>query len=261
MTTAENLFGRAQWLLDMGRLMSGVEALEAGRRLAKSPDLLTWASYNLGVTYWARLGDGDAARREFNAVVAIFDEYGRDKISQRLSGMLPYALDNAMLLALSFDEFEHLASRVRTLTPSALTVIQLTPETLEARDAGQPWSDQLFKIAGNYYDRNDPSQDPGRYGEARSTYQLLLNHRRELRLARDRWQMATYELSALSLRMAADRARARENSSGTYPPDEFLPILAHAIPLIDDYLDTNPGDHRMEKVRHRAQEFVTSLQD
>src|SRR5712691_1713101 len=147
MTTAEELLDHAQDLLDKGRLMSGVKTLEEGRRLAKRPDMLAWASYNLGVTHWARLGNGDAARREFNATVAIFDKHGRDKISKPLRGLLPNALDNAMLLALSFDEFEHLASRVKALTPNAPTVTTLTPETLKARDEGQPWSNQLFHIA------------------------------------------------------------------------------------------------------------------
>ena len=95
-----------------------------------------------------------------------------------------------MLCALSFSEFEGLAARAKELTPDSLIVTQLTPQTLKARDEGQPWSDQLFAIASTYYD-HDPSQDRGRYGEARSTYQLLLEHRRELRLSRDRWRLAT----------------------------------------------------------------------
>src|SRR5262249_8715212 len=155
------------------------------------------------------LGNGDTARREFNAVIAVFDEHGYRQIPRRLRGHLSYAVDNAMLLALSFDEFERLASRAKALTPNAPIVTKLTPETLKERDEGQPWSDQLFKFAQNYYNRNDPSQDPGRYGEARSTYQLLLDHRRELRLARDRWRMAAYELAALSQRMASDCMLAR----------------------------------------------------
>ena len=240
--------------------MSGVKALEKGRHLAKDPGLLVWASYNLGATHWARLGNGDAARREFNTVIAIFDEHAHDRISKRLWGMLPKALDNAMLLALSFDEFERLASRVRALTPDALTATKLTPETLKARDEGQPWSDQLFNIASNYYDRNDPSQDLGRYGEARSTHQLLLNHRRELRLARDRWRMATYELAALSQRMAANCMQAR-GGYATYSPEEFLPILADAIPLIDNYLAANPGDDALEKVRRDADRFVIDMRE
>lgn len=261
MTTAEELFDHAQELLDEGRSISAVEALEEGRQLAKDPSQLAWASYNLGVTHWARLGNGDAARREFNAVIAIFDEHGSGNISKRFRGMLPYALDNAMLLALSFDEFERLAARVKVLTPRASTVTKLTPETLRARDEGQPWSDQLFKIAETYYNRNDPSQDRGRYGEARATYQLLLNHRRELRLARHRWRMATYELAALSLRMASDSMQAHGGYSGTYSSEEFLPILADAIPLIDDYLAANPGDDTVEKVRRGAERFVVDIRE
>jgi hypothetical protein len=248
-------------LLDKGHLTSGVNTLEEGRRLARRPDMLAWAAYNLAVTHWTRLGNGDAARREFNAAIAIFDEHGRDEILKPFRGMLPNALENAMLLALSFDEFEHLASRVRVLTPNAPAVTRLTPEMLKARDEGQPWSDQLFNIAWTYYDRNDPSQDSGRYGHARSTYQLLLSHRRELRLARDRWRMATYELGALSLRMATDCMQAHGGRSRTYPPEEFLPILVDAVPFIDDYLAANQGDDALQKVRRRTNGFVVGLRE
>ncbi len=260
-TADEEMFERAQKLLEEGCLMSGVAVLEEGRRQTGDPDALALASYDLGATHWARLGNGDAARREFAATVAIFDQYGQGKISRRFHPLLPNVLENAMLLALSFDEFEHLSARVQALTPDALTVTQLTPETLKARDEGQPWSDQLFKIAENYYDANDSSRDPGRYGEARSTYQILLDHRRELRLARDRWRLATYELGALSLRMVADCLRAHENSGGTYSPGEFLPILADAVPLIDDYLAHNPGDTELEDMRSRSDSFVVRFRE
>lgn len=257
MTTFAESLKRAEELLNEGRLMSGVEALEEGRRLTTDPNLVALASYNLGATEWARLGNGDAARREFNAVVAVFDEHGRDKISKHLRGMLPNALENAMLCALSFDEFGSLAARVKALTPKSLIVIQLTPETLKARDEGQPWSDRLFAIADSYYS-NDPSHDPGRYGEARSTYQLLLAHRRDFRLSRDRWRMATYDLAALSLRMHAD---CMQTYNGTFSPEEFLPILSDAIPLIDDYLAANTGDDALEDIRRRADGFLVDIRE
>ena len=104
--------------------------------------MLAAVSYELGSVQWARLGNGDAARREFNAAVAVFDLDGREKISEEVSGVLRYALENAMLCALSFSEFEGLAARAKELTPDSLIVTQLTPQTLKARDEGQPWSDQ-----------------------------------------------------------------------------------------------------------------------
>ena len=76
-------------LLGEGRLLSGVEALQKrARRLAQDPDLLAAVSYELGSVQWARLGNGDAARREFNAAVAVFDLDGREKISEEVSGVL-----------------------------------------------------------------------------------------------------------------------------------------------------------------------------
>ena len=256
MTNAAGLMENAERMLDAGQLASAVKAMEEARRITKDPDLIVLATYNLGATYWHRLGDGEAARREFNAVVAAFDKHGINMIAAELRGMLPFALDNALLLALSYEEFEALANRVKSLTPKAPTVTQLLPETLRARDQGKPWHEQLFKIASNYYDRGNPAQDAGRYGDARATYQLLLSHRKELRLARETWHAATVEFTVLSEKMTADCLRANGGYRGTYSPEEFLGIESTALPLIDEYLVANPGDKELRELRDYMESFI-----
>jgi len=242
------LFEDAGDLADHYRFIPAIEKMEKAKVLTKHPTRRAWAGYNLGTIYWHRLGDGLNARKYFLATIADFDTYGYGN-SPALMVMYANALENAMLCALSYDEFENLAAELQNLTPNAAILIQLVPGFHEARERGDAWSDQLFYLASTYYNRNDPLKDVGRYGEAKSTYHLILAHRRELRLPREKWSMAIYEYCALSMRMVSDCFLARGGDKDPSPPSEFLPILTDAIPYIDDYLEINSGDEVLQKVR------------
>lgn len=241
------LFEDAESFADRRRLLPAVQALEEARRLTQIPLRRTWASYNLGAIHWHLLGNGLAARSEFLACIAEFDAHGYGQ-HPKLRFMHANALENAMLCSLSFDEFENLAAQLHALTPGVPILTGLVPEVREARERGDSWSELLFSLAANYYNRNDPKQDVGRYGEAKSTYHLILAHRRELRVSREDWRMALLEYCALSMRMAGDCMMARGGDSDSHSPEEFLPILTEAIPLADEYLTLNSGDDDLKKV-------------
>jgi hypothetical protein len=254
-TGISKLFEDAESLTDQRRLLPAVQALEDARRLTQLPDRRAWASYNLGTIHWHHLGNGLAARREFLASIADFDTHGYGQ-HPKLRVVHANALENAMLCALSLDDFEDLAARLHALTPGVPILTGLVPEVRKWRERGDSWSDQLFALAGTYYNRNDPKRDAGRYGSARSTYHLILAHRREMRLSREDWRMALFEYCALSMRMAADCMRARGGDDDPHSPEEFLPILTEAIPLADDYLRLNSGDDGLKKVRANLEEMV-----
>ena len=254
------LFENAESFSDQGRLRLAVEALEEARRLTEIPDRRAWASYNLGVTHWHRLGDGLAARREFLACISDFDTHGYGQ-RPMMRTMHANALENAMLCALSFDEFEDLGERLNALSPGVPILTELVPRVLDWRERGDSWSDGLFSFALSNYNRNDPQHDVGRYGEARSTYHLILTHRRELRLSQEDWRTAQYEFCALSMRMAADCMKARGGDDDPNSPEEFLPILTEAIPLTDEYLSSNTGDDDLKKVRRDLDEMVTGFRE
>ena len=252
------LFKDAESFADQGRLLPAVQALEMARRLTQIPDRRALASYNLGAIHWHHLGNGLAARREFLASISDFDTHGYGQRPQ-LRIVHANALENTMLCALSFDEFENLAARLDALTPGVPILTGLVPEVRNWRERGASWSDRLFGLAGTYYNRNDPRRDVGRYGEARSTYHLILTHRRELRLSREDWRMALFEYCALSMRMASDCTMARGGDDDPNSPEEFLPILTEAIPLADDYLRLNSGDDDLKKVRADMEQMVNDL--
>lgn len=250
------LFKDAESFADQRRLIPAVRALEEARRLTKIPDRRALASYNLGAILWHHLGDGLAARREFLASIADFDRHGYGQ-HPKLRTVHANALENAMLCALSYDEFENLAARLHAVTPGVPILTGLVPEVRNGRERGDSWSDRLFGLAGTYYNRNDPRRDVGRYGEARSTYHLVLAHRREMRLSREDWRMALFEFCALSMRMASDCMKVRGGDEDPNSPEEFLPILTDAIPVADEYLGLNSGDVDLQKVRADMEQMVT----
>jgi endogenous inhibitor of DNA gyrase (YacG/DUF329 family) len=249
------LFEDAESFADQRRLIPAVESLEEARQLTRIPDRRAWATYNLGAIYWHHLGNGLAARREFMAAISDFKTYGYGQRPQ-LKTMHANALENAMLCALSFDEFEDFTSQLNTIAPGIPILTGLVPEVQKWRERGDSWSGRLFSIAGTYYNRNDPRRDIGRYGSAKSTYHLMLTHRKELHIAREDWRMITYEFCALSMRMATDCMKVRGGDNDPNSPEEFLPILTEAIPLVDDYLNVYSGDDDIRKVRDGMGQIV-----
>ncbi len=248
----DGMFERGEGLAAKGRLMPAIEAFEEAGRAARDPAFQALARYDIGVAYWHLLGNGEAARREFYAVADICDEHG-DQFPRHLRVLHPNALENAMLCATSFDEFEALAGRLRAQNPYLPIITRLVPEVQQDRENGERWSSRLMTIAHNYY---DPSLDTGRYGEAVSTYQVLLHNRRDLRLSRDLWRTAVSEYCAVALRLFTDCVNQRGGDDDRDSPEEFLPIATETFPLVDEYLAANPGDETVEEIRRRTGEFV-----
>ncbi len=247
----------AESFADQRRLLLAAQTLEEARRLSQIPDRRAFISYNLGAIYWHHLGNGVAARREFLACIAAFDAQGYGQHPQ-LRTVHANALENAMLCALSFEEFDSLAGQLNNLTPGIPILTGLVPEVRDWRERGDAWSDRLFVLAATYYNRNDPRQDVGRYGCAKSTYHLILAHRRELRVSRENWRMALFEYCALSMRMASDCVKARGGDTDLNSPEEFLPILTEALPLVEEYLQWNSGDDGLKRTCSDMVEMVNN---
>lgn len=254
------LFEDAEHFVDHKRFPPAIAAWDEARRLTKFPERRAWATYNIGTVFWHHLGDGVAARREFLGCIADFEAHGYGA-HEMLKLVHANALENAMLCALSFDEFDSLAERLGAITTEPPILAGLVPEVHKRRDRGEPWSNQMLDIARRYYSRNDPKMDAGRYGEARSTYHLILTHRRELRLSRSDWRLALFEFCALSMRMTSDCGTARGGDNDPDPVDEYLPILTEAVPAADEYLTANSGDDDMRKTRADMAKMLDGLRD
>jgi hypothetical protein len=241
-------FEESQSLIEQHRLLPAARALEQALRHADTPDRRASASLNLGLIYWRQLGNGMEARRHFRACIDECDAQS-DGQAADTRGLLASALENAMMCALSFDEFEDLARRLRDLSPRLPVLTGLAPEVQSGRERGESWAQRLFALARTFYDRNDPKRIGSRHGEAKSAYHLVVANRSELRVTREEWRLALFEHSALSLRMTADCITARGADDDPHSPEEFLPILTEAIPLVDEYLRISSGDDELIQVR------------
>jgi tetratricopeptide (TPR) repeat protein len=257
-TGIEKLFEDGENLADSSRFLPAIEAFKEAQRLTEIPWRRAWATYNLATIYWHHLGNGLEARHEFLAAIDDFEQFGYGD-APIFKTVHANALENAMLCALSYDEFEDLAGKLTVISPGIPVLTGLVPEVNKHRERGKPWSDSLFGLAGSYYYRSDPKLDAGRYGEAKSTYHLMLVNRKALRLSEENWRIAIYEFCALSMRMASDCLKARGGDHDRNSPEEYLPLLTEAIPLVDEYLSLNSGDDVVQKVRADMEMMVSDI--
>jgi hypothetical protein len=249
---ADFLLTLADQYIDHGRPVPALLAFERASEAATVPAVRLLATYNAGVVHWDKLGDGIAAREAFIQAVGL---QGPEYDSEQLRILRAGALENLMLSALSFEEFDEFARRLAELTPQMPILHGLRPVADELRESGSPWSDMLIARAMSNYNRNDPRLDRGRYGVAKSTYHLLLTHRKRLRVSREDWRLIIYEYIALSQRMAVDYMKARGGDFDSNPPEEFLSVLTEALPLVDEYLLHCPADRLIAKLR-KDMDFV-----
>jgi hypothetical protein len=240
----------AEKLMDQGRILPALELLKQTRSMTKIPVRRLFLTFNIGALYWDKLGDGLCARDEF--LKAATTE-GPDLDHPAARVLRANALENLMLSALSFEEFDDFTARLRALAPDMPVVSGLPPVIEEMRNCGQPWSSTLIRLAMSNYDRNNPAQDRGRYGVGKSTYHILLATRKQQRLSRDDWRLALFEYCALAMRMANDCQNLRGGDGDFHSPEEFLPMLADAIPYMDEYLAVFTGDGGMLQVRGNMQ--------
>ncbi len=257
-TDIEKFFEDGENLADQSRFLPAVETFKEAQRLTKIPWRRAWATYNLATIYWHHLGNGLEARHEFLAAIGDFEQFGHGD-TPIFKTVHANALENAMLCALSYDEFEELAGKLNAISPGIPILTGLVPDVNNHRDRGKPWSDSLFGLAGSYYNRSDPKLDAGRYGEAKSTYHLMLANRKQLRLSEENWRIAIYEFCALSMRMTSDCLKVRGGDDDQNSPEEYLPILTEAIPLVDEYLSLNSGDDIVQKVRADMEMMVIDI--
>jgi hypothetical protein len=221
--------------------------------MTKIPSRKLFLTFNIGAVYWSKLGDGVSAKAEFEAAAGI-QQFESDKSWFRV--MRANALENLMLCAASYEEFDEFTARVRQLAPEMPVVSGLPPEIDAIRNSGAPWSTAMISLADTNYNRNNPALDRGRYGVAKSTYHILLSTRKRQRLSRADWRMAVFELCALGMRMTSDCVDLRGGDADGNSPEEFLPILTIAVPFIEEYLSTNAEDEGIRKVRENMQSMI-----
>jgi len=255
-TGIEKIIDDAFHLLDECRILPALDALNRARALTEVPSRRLFLTFNIGVIYWDKLGNGIVAKTEFMAA-ANFEGPGRG--DPPVSVLVASAAENLMLCATSYEEFDRFSSLLHSVAPDAPILAGLPPVVREMREFGDPWSSVMFRLAMNNYYRNDPALDRGRYGVAMSTYQLLLSGRRQQRLSREDWRLAVLEYCPLAIRMTMDCINRRGGDADRNSPEEVLPILSDSLPFIDEYLERFPGDEQCREMRDKALSILSSM--
>lgn len=252
------LVEEAEFLTAQGRLTLAKQSYEDARLIPNIPEQRAWISYNLGVLNWIHFGNGVNARREFLLAINDIENYGYGK-TPALKIMHANAVENAMLCALSYNEFEELAKKLRILAPNEPILSGLLPKVRKLRESGNSWAEFSLMNATGYYDRGDPKLDAGRYGEAMSVYHLLLANRQKLRLKREDWRIALVEYCALAHRLSSNCQFTRGGEDDFNSPEEFLPILTETLPFIDEYLASNPGDKIIKEQKDSVNQIISLM--
>jgi|GEM_PF-3892290 len=242
-----------QKLLDECRLRSALDVLD---RL-DNVDAPAWGkavvAFQHGAVLWTTIGDGAAAREQFQRAVDIVQSASPNAPGkERLAQSEAYAAENLMLLSLSYDEFFQRAERLEALAPHEPVLREHVPIIRDARKSNQPWSQVMTWSAQNYFDV-DPSKDPGRHGCAASFFQLMLTNRRALRLSREQHASTLIGYSALLLKMWAACGETQLRKAGRSDVSEFRLLVEPARPLLDEFLEKTPGHERVQECRQQIE--------
>ncbi len=259
--TLDYALKEAMSLANQKRFGSALEALRILQEDTSSALGRIVIQFNRGVLYSAQVGDGEAARECFIGVVEQHSNDPQLAQSEDARRLCANSCENMMLLSLSYDEYENWARQLEALEPGSDILRGQRPGVRKEREAGRPWADILQGSTASYYNRNDPSRDAGRYGCAASIWQLVLKHRKELRLSRDDWGIAVFEYYALAERIAADAGITIDKSGQPINVDDFAFIVEATVPFIDEYLAANPHDAVVQKAKAAADTFVKTVRE
>lgn len=198
--------------------------------------------YNHAQLCWTYLGQGAEALEVYEQAWNLF-EHGN--ISPRHTNecikLGTYMAENAMLLCPDADTFVKWRERLRKMSPRSAILSDIGEEFVREYENGRPWWDNLARVAGSYYDRSDPAQDKGRYGNGAATWQLVLKNRQKLRLPPHAWKVAALEYGILTLKLVATDARRLDGSPQFRPDEAAMPVLI-ALPFVREYVARHPGD-------------------
>lgn len=254
-------FDAAADLADRKFFRAAMKLLERTRDTAGKPGVSFMCNYNLGTIHWSGLGNGETARSLFQAAVAIARSGQLPPNDATVRIVLANSCENLMLLSLSYEEYEDWSQQLLEIQPDNDILRGQVPVFLKAREEGFPWSDMLQNIALSYYNRGDPSRDPGRYGCGAATWQFLLTHRKSLRVKREMWQDAVFEYGALAMRIVSDATLVMKKHPTGVNLDECLFIVDAPIRFAEEYLTSDPSNPRISKLQANLRAFRDAAHD
>jgi hypothetical protein len=230
---------RAEAFAEQGYLTSACLAYEMALAEAAGhfPKLVPLAAYNYGQFLQHSMGDGVKARELY---LSVLTEKG---IPAELEAN---TCENLLSLSLSCGEFCQYAERIVGVQPGNNIVRDLWKDVQEHDERGDAWADQMIGLARLFSDPADPSAGERRYGDSASTYQLMIEHRDELRLSRAQYSTAVVSYGAALYTAFAVCHQRMETSGGAVDPNETTPIIKKGIGTLELYLAKQGPDAKVE---------------
>lgn len=223
------------------RLRTARDELRSLLGRVDEPLLRASLGFQLGSLCWGEIGDGVESRRLFHEAAELLATTWSLTLSPDTQTLAANCCENAMLLSLSYDEFEMWATRLEALQPANAILSILRPRIREQQEAGHAWSRIVLEMS-RAYTAADRADSTGRHACGAATLHLVLANRRELRVPRAEWRLATIAYAAAKV-MTVMRIL-----DATPPPDaasarEVAVVLEDALPLVRAYTRTYPRDH------------------
>lgn len=224
---------------EQGRLLSAKAQYEDLLSQYSVPTARAKISYEYAVMHYRHTGDGEEARRLFQAVMEQCAKVETEMDSQDRE-IEVNACENLMLLSLSYEEYDTWAGRLEKIAPRSKMLSDHREVVHDMKDK-LAWFEAMHKFASTYYDP-DPSKNVGLYASAAATLQLMLKNREALRFSRSDWGFATRAYAELVGLLTAKCGQNQERAGVAVNTQEFLFIAQGAIPLIEEYVISNPSD-------------------
>jgi tetratricopeptide (TPR) repeat protein len=239
-----------------GRYLAAKERYE--KALTQTSDLAEKAvlSYNLGQLYWLHVGDGVHARENWQSAVE-FCEAARDagEGEGSLAELETNACGNLMLLSLSYEEHDTWWKRLDSLQADVQGLVQHHQWVEHMRETVHPWYEALLGTASQFY-HPDPSQDRGLYPRAAAIFQLVLTHRRQLRVARQEFGRVVGGYAEQIMRTVALCEQAMHRARSGVDHGEFEFILRDAVRLVEECATAIPSDPQIQEHYQKLEEAL-----
>jgi tetratricopeptide (TPR) repeat protein len=244
-TDFDAMTDHAETAVEQRRLVTAKSLYQ--KALSLYPEHASFISYNLGALHFWHSGNGEEARRWFREAIKHRPSNpppGREEVFGMLESN---ACENLMLLSLSYDEYDEYAERLKKLQPDSDILHAQLPRVHDLRGRGLGWPSVMLWFAASYFDL-EASKDPGRYGNAAATFQLMLAHRKALRVPRHDHRAAVLGYGGSSLRLVAACDLGMRRTVGSSDPTEFLFLLEDPLRVAEEYHNANPSDQEVRQL-------------
>jgi hypothetical protein len=244
-----------------GLLRTAIMTMENAIKLAANSHEKAYGFYQLGALHWGATGDGLSARSFFEETVTHWKKYISESRDPEIKIPLgANAMENLMLLSLSFDEYEKWAGELKGEAPHEPILDEHYPLIIQQRDLGETWSEIMLNGAMIYI-------RPGKTGGAPQPasgaciFHLLLHHRKKLRLSRKSWHTAVLGYSAAMNDVFSRQEQLLLSKSGPHHQTEFAIAHRFLVPFLEEYCAENPGDEVLQKTKTDMKQAVSKLEE